>query len=231
MSISSAVSFVQRASPFRDRVRARAALAVIASAGMLLASAHTAQAQTSAEREGRAATQQRTGWEFRIPSGGLVSTGAQRGVVKDAHLTALQVSYAIRPSLAITSTVGWARSRDLASVNDPKLDVFTYDLGAEARGPELFTGRAVTLSPFVGAGAGARSYNYRKLDVDATHNVAAYGAVGGELGMGRFGLRLEVRDYVAGFKPLSGVGTASTRNDVVIMAGVWFNRHDAQRDR
>ena len=230
MSFSSAGPVAQRASRASRRVLTRSALIAGGTLGMLLASARTADAQTSPEQEARTAPQQRTGWEFRIPSGGLIPTGAQRGVLKDAHLSAVQVSYAVRPSLALTGTAGWARSRDLASANDPKLDVFTYDLGAEARGPELFTGRAVTFSPFAGAGAGARSYNHRKLDIDATHNLAAYGAVGGELGMGRVGVRLEVRDYVAGFKPPSGVGTARTRNDVVLMAGVRFNAHGARRD-
>jgi hypothetical protein len=70
-----------------------------------------------------------------------------------------------------------------------------------------------------------RSYNYRKLDVDATNTVAAYGSVGGELGVGRVGLRLEVRDYATGFKPLVGAGKSDMRNDVVIMAGLRFNRH------
>ena len=82
----------------------------------------------------------------------------------------------------------------------------------------------MTFAPFVGAGAGARSYNYRNLDVDATHNVAAYGAAGGELGVGRVGLRLEVRDYVTGFKPLAGRGASDTRNGVVIMVGVRFKK-------
>ena len=72
--------------------------------------------------------------------------------------------------------------------------------------------------------SGARSYNYRNLDVDATHNVAAYAATGGEVNAGRVGVRLEVRDYVAGFKPLTGAGTASTRNDVVIMVGLRFRK-------
>jgi hypothetical protein len=42
----------------------------------------------------------------------------------------------------------------------------------------------VTFRPFVGAGAGGRSYNHRKLDLDATHDVAGYGTVGGEFGAG-----------------------------------------------
>jgi hypothetical protein len=179
---------------------------------VLLSSARTSVAQVPAEPTG--------GWEFRVPAGGLVPTGAQRDALKDAHLSAAQLSYVVRPAFAITATVGWARSRDLASANDPKLDVFTYDVGAEARAPQWFAGRAVTFRPFVGAGAGARSYNHRKLDVDATHNVTGYGAVGGELGMGRVGLRLEARDYVSSFRPLVGGGSASTRNDVVALLGL-----------
>ena len=49
------------------------------------------------------------------------------------------------------------------------------------------------------------------------------------MAIGALGLRLEVRDYVAGFKPLAGGGTADTRNDVVIMAGLRFDRHRARR--
>jgi hypothetical protein len=174
--------------------------------------AHTSAAQTSIAPPGR--------WELRLPSGALVSTGAQRGTIKDAELSAAQLSYAVRPRLAVTTTLGWARSRDIASEGDPKLDVFTYDVGAEARAPQWLDGERLTFSPFLGAGIGGRSYNYRGLDVDATHNVSAYGTVGGEAGLGRIRLRLEVRDYVAGFKPLDGSGLASTHNDVVVMFGV-----------
>ena len=190
----------------------RGTLAAVGALGLLLALARTSMAQAPAEPTGA--------WEFRVPAGGLVPTGAQRSALKDAHLSAAQLSYAVRPAFAITATVGWARSRDLAAADDPKLDVFTYDLGAEARAPEWFAGRAVTFRPFVGAGAGARSYNHRKLNVDATHNVAGYAAVGGELGMGRVGLRLEARDYVTGFKPLVGGGSARTRNDIVALLGL-----------
>jgi hypothetical protein len=45
-------------------------------------------------------------WEFRIPVGGLVPTGGQRASLKDAHLTAAQLSYVIRPPFALTATVG-----------------------------------------------------------------------------------------------------------------------------
>jgi hypothetical protein len=157
-------------------------------------------------------------WELLVPSGTLVPTGAQRNAIKRGNVTAVQVTYVARPAFAVTSTVGWARSRDIVLADDPKLDVFTYDIGAEVRAPQL--GTAVTFTPFAGVGGGGRSYNYRNLDVDATHNVAAYASVGGEIGVARVRVRLEARDNVTGFKPLSGAGAARTGNDVVVMAGV-----------
>ena len=194
----------------------------IVALGLLLSATHTADAQVPAPR-GRT-------WELRVASGAFVPTGNQRNSLEDAHVTAAQLSWVLRPSLAITGTFAWARSRVLGSVDTPKLDVFTSDLGVEARRGRWFADRAVTFSPFLGLGAGARSYNYRKLDVDATNNLAGYASAGGELGIGRVGVRLEVRDYVTGFKPLVGGGTSDTRNDVVIMAALRFNRQRASQD-
>jgi hypothetical protein len=195
-----------------------AASVTIASIALLLASAHTSFAQSAPQGDT---------WELRFTSGALVPTGNQRNFLKDAQLSGAQLSWVVRPSLAVTGTFGWARSRDLNSIDTPKLDVFTSDLGVEARAAKWFADRAVTFSPFVGLGAGARSYNYRKLDVDAAHNIAGYAAAGGELGIGRVGVRLEVRDYVAGFKPLIGAGRSETRNDVVITAALRFKKHRA----
>jgi hypothetical protein len=222
MSISAAISVFPRASRAGRHTVTRAALTVVGTLGVLLSPTGTSAAQTPAPPA--------TGWEFRVTSGALVPTGSQRNFLKDAPVSTAQLSWVVRPSLAVTGTFGWARSRDLASPDNPKLDVFTSDLGVEARSAQWFADRSVTFSPFVGVGAGARSYNYRSLNVDATHNLAGYGTVGGELGMGRVGLRLEVRDYASGFRPLAGGGKSDTRNDVVIMAGLRFNRHRASQD-
>lgn len=159
-------------------------------------------------------------WSLVVPGGTIVPTGAQRQAIKRGDVTAAQLAYAVRPSFAITSTFGWARSRDIATAGDPKLDVFTYDIGVETRARRWLESNGVTLTPFAGAGAGGRSYNYRKLDVDATHNLAGYVSAGGELRIRRLGLRLEARDYVTGFKPLQGSGETRTGNDVVVLAGL-----------
>lgn len=167
-------------------------------------------------------TDHKSAFEFLVPSGSLVPTGTQRDAIKRGNLTAVQIFYMVRPNVAIATTVGWARSRDIATAGDPKLDVFTYDVGAELRANPV--GDAVTFRPFVGVGAGARSYNYRSLDVDATHNLAGYGSLGGEFGYKRVALRIEARDYVSGFKPLAVAGTSDRRNDVAIMAGLRITR-------
>jgi hypothetical protein len=159
-------------------------------------------------------------WELLATSGAVVPIGAQRNAIKTANLSAAQLTYVVRPALAITAMVGWARTRDITSAESPKLDAFTYDVGAEVRANRWNASQSLTLRPFAGAGVGARSYNYRSLDVDATHNIAAYGSAGGELGYRRVALRIEARDYVTGFKPLSGIGSADRRNDVMLMGGL-----------
>jgi hypothetical protein len=193
--------------------------AAVMALGIALVSTHSAAGQASAS-EGRAL-------ELRVTSGAFVPTGNQRNAVANAQVTAAQLAWVLRPSLAVTGTFTWARSRDVGLVNTPKLDVFTSDVGLEARPTMWFARHAVSVSPFAGVGAGMRSYNYRKLDVDATNNLAGYASAGGELGIGRVGLRLEVRDYATGFRPLAGAGRSDMRNDVVMMAGIRFNRHRA----
>ena len=196
--------------------------AIAAATLVLLASPRPTHAQESPAR--------RNGWELIASSGALVPANAQRSALRDAALSTAQLSYVIGQRVAVTTMFGWARSRDLASAGAPKLDVYTYDVGAEARAPRWLEGKVASLTPFVGAGVGGRSYDHRKLDVAATHALAGYGAAGGELGVGRVRLRLEVRDYVTAFKPLVGAGSAAMRHEVMAMAGLRFTRHASRED-
>jgi hypothetical protein len=195
--------------------------AVTAALGCTDIAASSLSAQTT---DSMATVSKQPRWEMVVPSGALFPTGAQRDAVKRGNMNAVQLTYLGQPSLAIVSTFGWARSRDIAAAGAPRLDVFTYDVGGELRAQRWTAANTMSFSPFAGLGAGGRSYNYRKLDVDATHNLAGYATVGGELGVSRVGLRLEVRDYATGFKPLVGTGRSDTRNDIVMMVGLRFNR-------
>ena len=190
---------------------------VIAALGCSIVVASSLSAQTT---DSAAAPAKQPHWELVVPSGAMVPTGAQRDAIKRGNMNAVQITYVAQPSLAIVSTFGWARSKDVATAGNPKLDVFTYDVGAELRAPRWNVGEAISIASFAGGGAGGRSYNYRKLDVDATHNIAGYATVGTEVGVRSVHVRLEARDYLTGFKPLSGIGAGRTGNDVVVMAGL-----------
>ena len=160
-----------------------------------------------------------SGFEFRPYVGAYVPTGDQRDFLKDAVLVGAQASWRLTPSWALTGTFGWSPSKDRITAGDQTLDVYQYDIGVEGR---LGNGAssAWSFTPFAGLGIGGRTYNYRDLDVEAKTNVAGYGALGGELGVGRWGLRLEARDYVSRFEPLTGTGETRTRNDITIATGI-----------
>jgi hypothetical protein len=179
-------------------------------------------AMTAGPVAAQSASTARPHLEVLVTSGRLMPTGNRDEVIQSAGMTALQLSWVARPTLAITATGGWARSRDIGTIDQPRLDVFGYDLGVELRSARPIGRGTVTFRPFAGLGAGGRSYNYRHLDVDATHQLAAYGSAGGEVGVSRVHLRLELRDYLSGFSPLQGNGVRTTRNDLVILVGLRF---------
>lgn len=160
-------------------------------------------------------------WEFLMSSGTLIPTGVQRSTVaRGGHSTA-QLTFRLTPIVAASATLGWARSRDRAAGNDARLDVFMYDVGAELRAPRIAgdsTARAAfTLTPFVGLGAGARTYNSHAPGTTAANHATGYLSAGGEIGRARLRLRIDVRDYLSGPTPFRG---RDARNDVVVTAGL-----------
>lgn len=181
----------------------RIALATAGFGSIFAARSRPSEAQVAAESRPRV--------ELAVPAGRLVPTGAQGTAIARGGVTAVQVSYVPRPTLALTSTLGWARSRDVAEASRPKLDIFLFDVGAEVRAPRWIGNKALTLSPFAGVGAGVRAYNRRSLDTVAP-SAAGYASAGTEVGIRRVRLRIEARDYVSGLEPF--------RNDVMMMVGL-----------
>lgn len=163
-----------------------------------------------------------TGFEVRPFVGAYIPTGDQRDLLKDAVLVGGQLTWHAIPALAITGTFGWSPSKDRVSAGNQTLDIYQYDVGAELRATSWASGTMWNLTPFVGLGVGGRTYNYRDLDVDAKTNFDGYGALGGDVGFGPVGFRVEARDYVSQFKPLTGSGDTKTRNDIGLAAGVSY---------
>jgi hypothetical protein len=166
-------------------------------------------------------------WSFQIATGSMMPVGSLHGALRSAPLTAAQFAWSPRPRVAVVSTLGWARSRDLIAAGSPKVDAITADVGAEWRGRGHALARWGTLAGFVGGGVGMRRYDSRALNTEASHNLASYAALGSDFTVKRVGLRIEVRDYVGGFSPIGGTGKRIVSNDVVVMTALRFVRRTA----
>jgi hypothetical protein len=192
----------------------RSARSIAVAFGLLFAATPEAHTQSAPAPD----TAKKNSWEVLFSSGALVPTGAQRKSIKDAPMSTGQVSYVIASRFAVTTMVGWARSRDLLAEGAPGLSVFTYDLGLEARGGRR-GGDAWGFTPIYGVGAGARSLDHRGTNLRTTHAPTGYASLGGELAFGRARVRLEARDYLTRMTPLTSGSTREMRNDVTILAG------------
>ncbi|HZF66916.1 MAG TPA: hypothetical protein VEZ47_02645 [Gemmatirosa sp.] len=153
-------------------------------------------------------------------AGAYLPTGKQRDFVRAAFLTGAQASYRLVPQLAVTGTFAWSPTRDRAARLDAELDLFQYDVGIEGRVAGWRGGASWNFTPFAGLGVGGRTYHYHDRDVDAQSKFAGYGALGGELGFGRLGVRLEGRDYLSRVAREVGRGGSDTRNDVTLAAAL-----------
>jgi hypothetical protein len=158
--------------------------------------------------------------------GALVGTGDQHDALKSAVLVGGQASYAFHPNFAVVGTFGWSPSQDKLSPQQPKLDLYQYDLGIEGRLNDLTEGSWIATRPYAVVGGGARTYSLRNVpNADSQTNPLGYGALGVDLDQagGKYGLRLEARDNVTGFKGLRGEFLdRKTRNDIQLSAGLTF---------
>ena len=168
--------------------------------------------------------QQRTaGFEIRPFVGAFVPTGDNRDLFEDAVLVGASAGYAVHPNVAIVGTFGWVptKLKGLPSgIAKDELDLFQYDLGVQLSKAYARSGEW-SITPLVGLGAGARTYNPREDGVDTESDFAAYGALGAEVSRGRFGLRLTARDYVTAMEEYEpGKSGKMARNDLAFGAGL-----------
>ncbi|WP_242360236.1 outer membrane beta-barrel protein [Anaeromyxobacter sp. SG17] len=150
--------------------------------------------------------------------GAFVGTGDQRDLLDDSVLTGLTLSYEVHPYVAIVGAVGWSPTQVKAL--GEHLDLFQYDLGVQGQYPVALA-QGWTLKPFVGIGAGARTYSFRDLDVDSETDFAGYVSAGANVEHGAFGLGLTARDYVTAFDGLASATIDQTaRNDLGLFGSV-----------
>lgn len=152
--------------------------------------------------------------------GAFIPTGDQRDVLDDALLTGLTLSYEANPYLSVVGSFGWAASQGMQAFSlDEDLDVFQYDLGVQGQYPVVL-GSSLTLKPFVGAGVGARTYDFRDLDLDAETDLVGYLSAGANLDYRSFTVGLAVRDYISDYDGIGVDEDSSTRNDISLFTTV-----------
>jgi hypothetical protein len=160
--------------------------------------------------------------EVRPFVGAFVPTGEQRDILKDAVLTGAQASWHVIPALSFTGAFAWSPNKERISAREHKLDIYQYDVGAELRAASWYLTSTWDLTPFAGLGIGGRTYSNRDVDVRSTSDVDGYVALGSDFGIGVVGVRIEGRDYVSNFKPLTGSGDSKTRNDIGLFVGLAY---------
>lgn len=156
-------------------------------------------------------------FEARPFIGVYVPAGNQRDVLATVIAVGLQGGIVL-PSLTLTSTFTAARSDDRRPGVSGDIDLCQIDWGVErtlAAG-----GLPFRLTPFVGAGLAARIYDSRAPHSPTRKTMGGFAAAGLTRGMGRLGMRVEVRDHLTRYVGIGQRESASLRNDLTIGVGV-----------
>ncbi len=182
----------------------------------LLASASVASAQMRPQRF----------LELRPTGGMIIPTGTQRDVMKDGAMFGFQFGYQLQPALHLVASFAWTgMDHKLSAPAQPSLErgtnLYQYDIGAEFHLVRAINDRW-EMKPFLGLGAGARTYQYDAALLGRRTAAAGYAAVGTEFQAGMTALRVEARDYLYGYKdPVQD--KQFTRNDITVALGLAFH--------
>ena len=161
--------------------------------------------------------------EFRPFAGVLIPTGELRTDYKSAETFGAQLAFEISPTFHLVGSMGYTHGHHkFAALND-RTDVWQYDAGLEINPFGRF-GATWEFRPFLGAGAGARTNDYKAAEYATNTCLAGYGSLGAELQRGVVAFRVEGRDYVSCQKsPVTAV--EKTRNDIRLNFGLALHLH------
>jgi hypothetical protein len=158
--------------------------------------------------------------EVRPFAGVFVPVGAQRSDFKAATTLGAQTAVELGRNVHALAGVGWTHGHNKLYVDDVT-HIWQYDAGAEFNlNREI--GDGIMLRPFVGAGAGGRTYDYKAGGVGTNSCLAGYGTLGSEIQDGVIAFRAEARNYLSCYEsPISG--TKRTRHDLGLSIGLAYH--------
>lgn len=160
--------------------------------------------------------------EVRPFAGALIPVRAQRRDFLTAPMVGLQGAIEIKPAFHVLATFGWSAAQDKFGLSQNNVNIYAYNVGAELGLVRRLSGHW-ELRPFVGAGIGGRSYQYRPTTMSDRTCFAGYGALGTEIQNGRLGFRFEGRGNAFCFRsPMPGV-QSETRGDIGLSLGMAYH--------
>jgi hypothetical protein len=162
------------------------------------------------------------GPEMRPFVGAYVPISDQRNDFKTATMVGAQAAFEVNENFHAVWSVGWTHGHNKFNLGTTdNTHIWQYDLGVELNAFNEVTPNWF-FRPFVGLGAGGRTYDYRAVGLKTRTCTAGYGSLGSELQSGAIALRVEARDYVTCYRsPLSSKW--QTRTDAAFMVGLAYH--------
>ncbi len=165
-----------------------------------------------------------SGPEIRPLIGVYMPIGGLNSQLKPAATLGAQYAYEMAHNFHVLASVGWTHGHSrLPSLSEDLVRIWQYDAGAEVNRVRKI-GATWMFRPFVGAGVGGRTYDYKADGVVRNYCAAGYASTGAELQRVLLAWRLEARGYLTCYR--SPV-TEKTRvgNDFALSLGaVWHLR-------
>ena len=187
-------------------------LASYAVAALLLALSALPLRPTASQAQG-----DRTGTlAMHVLLGGFVPAGASRRSLSNAYAIGAQIGMALTPRVATVASVFAAQTK-FRALDVVEVTLVQYDVGVEfAPGaPHASTHRII---PFLGIGAGGRTYDFRDAGTASKTYPDGYVAAGSEIRLPRLAFRLEARGYAS--RQDDDTGAAVTRTTLAGLAGL-----------
>ena len=158
--------------------------------------------------------------EVRPFAGVFLPVGALKADFKAATMVGAQAAIEVNRHIHGVASVGWTHGHNRLFTEDVTY-IWQYDVGAELNAVSEI-GWGWYFRPFLGAGAGGRTYDYRVSDVKTASCTAGYASAGAELQHHIVAFRAEARDYLSCFQsPLTA--TKRTRNDIGLTVGLAYH--------
>jgi hypothetical protein len=158
--------------------------------------------------------------EVRPYAGVFLPVGALEADFKSATMVGVQGAVELNRHVHGVANVGWTHGHNRIFTSDVT-HIWQYDVGAEFNLVKPM-GWDWYFRPFMGLGAGGRTYDYRRVAEKTTSCTAGYGSIGAEIQRNDVAFRAEARDYLTCFEsPISG--RKNTRNDIGLTFGLAYH--------